>query len=271
MAPATHGRLQLTTGISTVYTEDGDPDGHPALLLLHAWAESRHSFARLVPLLPAWLRTIAVDLRGHGDADKPATGYGLASLAADVVAAMDRLDLPSAVLVGSSSGGYVAQQVAVDAPRRVTALVMAGAPRDLRGRPPFADEIAALEDPVDPEWVRRFVTGFTDAEDLPGWYLEQRVADALRLPAATWRATLEGLTGSVPPTDRGPLTAPALVVSGDDDRLLDLGQTAALVAALPGARWLRYRDTGHAVLWEQPARLAADITDFLATVVPRGP
>jgi len=271
MAPATHGRLQLATGITTAYTEDGDPDGHPALLLLHAWAESRHSFARLVPLLPAWLRTIAVDLRGHGDADKPATGYGLPSLAADVVAAMDRLDLPSAVLVGSSSGGYVAQRVAVDAPRRVTALVMAGAPRDLRGRPPFADEIAALEDPVDPEWVRRFVAGFTDAEDLPGWYLEQRVADALRLRAATWRATLEGLTGSIPPTDRGPLSAPALVVSGDDDQLLDLGQTAALVAALPGTRWLRYPNTGHAVLWEQPARLAADITDFLATVVSRGP
>jgi pimeloyl-ACP methyl ester carboxylesterase len=271
MAPATNGRLQLATGIATGYTEDGDPDGRPALLLLHAWAESRYSFARLVPLLPPWLRTIAVDLRGHGDGDKPPTGYGLASLAADVVAAMDALDLPSAVLVGSSSGGYVAQQVAGDAPRRVAGLVLAGAPRDLRGHPSFADEIAALTDPVDRDWARRFVTGLTRAQSLPGWYVEHRVADALRLPAATWRATFEGLCASEPPTERGPIAVPALVVSGEDDELLDLGQTAALVADLPGARWLRYPDTGHCVLWEQPARLAADITDFLATVAPAGP
>jgi pimeloyl-ACP methyl ester carboxylesterase len=271
MAPATNGRLQLATGIATGYTEDGDPDGRPALLLLHAWAESRYSFARLVPLLPPWLRTIAVDLRGHGDADKPPGGYGLPSLAADVLAAMDRLDLPSAVLVGSSSGGYVAQQVAVDAPARVAGLVLAGVPRDLRGRPSLAGEIETLTDPVDREWARRFVTGLTRAESLPGWFVEQRVADALRLPAATWRATLEGLCTSDPPTVRGPIAVPALVVSGDDDELLDLGQTAALVADLPGARWLRYPGTGHCVLWEQPARLAADITEFLATVAPGGP
>jgi pimeloyl-ACP methyl ester carboxylesterase len=270
VATRTEGTLRLTTGISTGYTESGDPDGLPALLLLHAWAESRRSFAILGPLLPPWLRTIAIDLRGHGEADKLLTGYELPTLAADVVAAMDALDLPDAVLVGASSGGYVAQQVAVDHPRRVAGLVLAGSPRDLRGVKPFAAEIERLRDPVDPAWVRAFVAAFPGAP-VPDWFLEQAVADALRLPADVWRASLAGLSASRPPTDIGEISAPTLVVSGASDGLLGREQSAALVSAIPGARSIEYPDAGHVVLWDQPARLAADIAAFIPTVAPSGP
>jgi pimeloyl-ACP methyl ester carboxylesterase len=268
--PRTEGTLRLATGIATGYTESGDPDGRPALLLLHAWAESRRSFALLAPRLPGWLRTVAIDLRGHGDADKPLTGYDLPTLAADVVAAMDALELTDVVLVGASSGGYVAQQVAVDHPRRVAGLVLAGSPRDLRGVPQFAAEVERLRDPVDPGWVRTFSEGFPHAT-VPDWYLEQAVADALRLPAEVWRATLSGLSESRPPTDVGEITAPTLVISGGTDTLLSRDQTAALVSALPHARWIEYPEAGHLVLWDQPERLAADIAAFVPTVAPSGP
>lgn len=63
-------------------------------------------------------------------ADKPAAGYSLADFAAaDAVAFMDAVGVSAAVLVGSSSGGYVAQQVAVTSPHRVAGLVLAGSPR----------------------------------------------------------------------------------------------------------------------------------------------
>ncbi len=270
MVAPTESRLALGTGISTGCTTIGNPDGSPVLLLLHAWAESRRSFARLAPLLPAHLRSVAVDLRGHGDADRPRGGYGLPRLAADVAAVLDALDLPAAVLVGASSGGYVAQQVAVDHPRRVAGLVLAGAPRDLRGVPPFAADVQRLRDPVDPAWVRSFVAGFASA-GVPGWYLERAVEDGLRLPADIWRATLAGLVGSRPPTDAGEITAPTLVVSGAADVLLGRAQTEALVAAIPRARWIEYPDAGHVVLWDQPARLAADIAAFHETVARPGP
>src|SRR5829696_9932323 len=97
--------LHLATGISTAVTEHGPPDGSPPVLLLHAWAGSRRSFAALLPLLSRRLRAVAVDLRGHGDADKPPEGYDLATLAADVVATLAALGIRHAVLLGASSGG----------------------------------------------------------------------------------------------------------------------------------------------------------------------
>ncbi len=122
-------------------------------MLVHAWCESSGAFDRLLPLLPAWVCAHTFDLRGHGRADKPDVGYRLADVAADVVGVLDALDLPDAVLLGSSSGGYVAHQVAVTAPERVRGLAMLGSPYSLAGRPPFADAVEALRDPIDPDWV----------------------------------------------------------------------------------------------------------------------
>lgn len=259
-------RLRLATGITTVVHERGESDGPLPVVLLHSWAASRRSFAALLPLLGARVRVVAADLRGHGDADKPPTGYDLDSLARDVVALLDALELPRAVLLGASSGGYVAQQVAVGAPDRVAGLVLAGTPRDLRGRPSFADEVEQLRDPVDPAWVRRFLTGFTDLERLPSWYVELMVEDALRLPAALWLAALAGLSTSPPPTDIGHVTAPTLVISGGRDDLLGRDEAAALVRSIPGAEWIEYPETGHLVLEEEPVTLAADALAFVGSL-----
>jgi rifampin ADP-ribosylating transferase len=258
------GRLiRLSTGITTAVSEQGNPGGFPPVLLLHAWAGSRRSFAAFLPLLPPHLRAIAVDLRGHGDADKPPAGYDLPSQAADVLAVLDALEVGRAVLVGASSGGYLAQQIAVDAPHRIAGLVLAGAPRDLRGRPPFADALARITDPVDPAWARSFTAGFTDLDRLPSWYVDIMVEDALRLPASIWMASFRGLNTSPPPTGGGVITAPTLVISGERDGLLGRDQTAALVSSIPAAEWIEYLDTGHLVLEEQPGRLAADVAAFV--------
>ena len=146
--------VRLASGVRLAFVRQGDPSGVP-VLLVHPWGESLGCFDRLLPLLPATMYALAMDQRGHGDADKPAGGYALADFAADVEAFMDAMGLRSAVLLGSSSGGYVAQQVAIDSPHRVTAVVLVGSPRSLRGRPPFADEVDRLVDPVDRAWVER--------------------------------------------------------------------------------------------------------------------
>ncbi len=131
-------QLDVATGVTLSYVSTGPVSGTP-VLLLHAWGESRRSFDRLLPLLPDTIRGIAMDQRGHGDAGRPQAGYSLRHFAEDIVSFMDAVGISSAVLVGSSSGGYVAQQVALSSPHRIAGLVLVGSPRDLQGRPPFAD------------------------------------------------------------------------------------------------------------------------------------
>lgn len=253
-------QVRLTTGVTLRYSVQGT--GAP-VVLLHPWTESRGCFDRLLPLLPGTIRAYAVDQRGHGDADKPATGYALADYAADVVAFLDAMDLPSAVLVGSSSGGYVAQRVAVDHPDRVAGLVLVGAPRSLHGRPAFADEVDRLTDPVDPEWVRASLAWFPLHHPVPEWYLADRVADGARTPARVWQRALAGLTEAPPPTEAGTITAPTVIIWGERDDLLPRTDADVLAAAIPNAHLVIYEDTGHLVLWECPDRVAHDLTTLL--------
>jgi pimeloyl-ACP methyl ester carboxylesterase len=125
---------------------------------------------------------------------------------------MDALGLPSAVLVGSSSGRYVAQQVSISSPERVRGLVLVGSPRSLRGRTPFADEVDRLTDPISRAWVKASLTWFPRFHDVPEWYIEARVDDGVRMPARVWRQALAGLTEATPPTDAGTIDVPTLII-----------------------------------------------------------
>jgi len=193
---------ELPSGVRLSYVSAG-PASTTAVVLLHAWGESRGSFDRVVPLLATTSHVLAVDQRGHGDADRPRAGYSLAALAEDVVGFMDAVGLPSAVLVGSSSGGYVAQQVAAGRPDRVAGLVLVGSPRSLQGRPAFADEVDRLSDPVDAAWVRGSLAWFPTYHPVPQWYVDDRVRDGARLPATSGaRRSTASATRHRPPTSR---------------------------------------------------------------------
>lgn len=257
--------IRLATGVTLPFVAQGGVSGAP-VLLLHAWGESLGCFDRLLPLLPATIQALAMDQRGHGAADKPDDGYALVDFADDVEAFMDAIGLPSAVLLGSSSGGYVAQQVASSSPHRVTGLVLVGSPRSLQGRPPFSDEVDRLTDPVDRAWVKASLEWFPRFHDVPGWYVEDRVDDGVRMPAHVWRGALAGLGTALPPTETGTITAPTLIIWGGRDELLSREDEETLAAAIHGSRLVVYEDTGHLVLWEQPERVAADLTNFVESL-----
>ena len=257
-------RLKLRTGITVPCLVQGDAAAKP-VLLLHPWGESRRSFDRLVPLLPGY-RIYTPDLRGQGEADKPEDGYSLAEQAEDAGAILDALNVPSAAVVGSSSGGYVAQQLAISHPKKAAALVLVGCPLSLHGRAPFADEVDALTDPLDEGWVRNSLSWFPVLHDVPRWFLEDRVRDGLRMPAHAWKAILNGLVAATPPTESGTIQAPTLIVWGAQDNILPRSDQDVLAARIPGAVLKVYSDVAHAVLWEVPERVAEDAAAFLRSL-----
>src|SRR5262245_19238745 len=75
---------RLATGVRLRYAENGDPAGHP-IILLHGYTDSWFSFSRALPYFdPSW-RVYILDQRGHGDSERPADGYTFPDFAADVI------------------------------------------------------------------------------------------------------------------------------------------------------------------------------------------
>lgn len=254
-------RVQLASGVHLSVHELG---AGPPTLLLHAWGETHRSFDRVVSLLAEHLHVVAPDQRGVGDSDKPAHGYQLADAAADVAGLLDALELASVHLVGTSSGGYVAQQVAVDHPDRVEGLVLVGSPRSLAGgADPFSALLAAMSDPVTADDVRAVNGAIAFRRPVPDEFLVDQDEAALTIPRHVWRAQYRGLLDALPPLDTGSITAPTLVLWGEMDDVLPRGQVESLRADVPQAQLLVYEETGHLVLWEHPGRVAADIITFV--------
>ena len=167
------------------------------VLLLHAYLDSWRSFERVLEHLPDRVHAFAPSQRGHGDSDRPPTGYGAADLVADVAAFMDAVDIDAAVLVGSSSAADTARRFAVEHPDRTLGLVLVGAfntfPADAPAVREIGAEIAALTDPVDPDFVREFVAG-TAGDAVPPDFLETMVAESGKVPAHVWREMFDGLS-----------------------------------------------------------------------------
>jgi pimeloyl-ACP methyl ester carboxylesterase len=258
----------LRDGLELPYVEHGDPDGVP-VVLLHGWLDSLRCFDRLMAVLPERIYALAFDQRGHGDAAKPAAGYGLGDFANDVGTFMDAVGLEAAVLAGASSGGYVAQRFAVDDPGRTLGLALLGSPRSLRGpRPRFADVVATLEDPIDAAFVRELSEGMVACE-VPEAVMATLCEETLKVPARVWRDAFEGLLAAEPPLETGRISAPTLIVWGARDALLPRADQEALAAEIPGARLVVYPDVGHLPVIEEPERVAADLTALCDAVVAR--
>lgn len=150
--------VELPTGVTLQYVEQGGPSGIP-VLLLHGYSDSWHSYGRVLLHLPEDIRTFALTLRGHGDSSRPEAGYRFRDYAADAAAFMDVLHLEAAVVVGHSLGSSIAQRSAIDHPERTLGVVLIGAFANLP-KSPVAGElsgmVSTLVDPVDPEFVREF-------------------------------------------------------------------------------------------------------------------
>ena len=264
--------VELANGVRLPYVEQGDPLGVP-VLLLHGITDSWHSFERVLPHLPDSIRTFALSQRGHGDADRPTTGYRPQDFAADLAAFMHALDLGPAVIAGHSMGASIAQRFAIDHPGRTLGLVLVGSLTTWRGHPDFVElwdsVVSTLTDPIDPDFVREFQES-TLAQPVPPEFLETVVRESLKLPARVWRAVLlEGLLEADFSGELAKIQVPTLIFWGDQDALTRNGQEA-LTAAIAGSRLVVYAGAGHGLHWEEPGRFAADLTAFVESLVIRG-
>lgn len=109
-------------GIKLAYEDQGE--GEPALVFVHGWTCDRSFFAPQAAHFSQRHRVVSVDLRGHGESDKPRATYPIAAYADDIAYLIEQLGLSKAVAVGHSMGGLAVLQLAAAHPDRVAAIVM---------------------------------------------------------------------------------------------------------------------------------------------------
>jgi pimeloyl-ACP methyl ester carboxylesterase len=257
--------------VTLSYLDQGH-DAGPAIVLLPGLTDSWRSYERVLRLLPSSFRVIAVSLRGHGDSDKPESGYRATDYAADVRALLDHLGISSVVAVGHSSAGLVAQRLAIDDPDRTIGLVLESSFSSLRGREDLREMVATtmapLRDPIDPAFVSRFHRG-TVLRPVPEPFLGAMVQESLKVPARVWREAFNGLLLEDHTRELVAIRAPTLLIWGDGDSIIDGQQEQGLRSAIAGSRLVVYSGVGHTPHWEDPARFAEDLVEFVTSLRAR--
>ena len=258
-------RIAVRDGVTVPYVEQGDPSGVP-VVLLHGYSDSWRSYELLLAELPDTVHAFAPTQRGHGDADKPATGYRPQDYAGDVLAFMDAVGLDAAVVAGHSGGSYAAQRLAIDHPERTLGVVLIGAFVSMRDDlAELWDAVSELTDPIDPAFVREFQESCVSGE-VDGEFMDGIVAESLKLPARVWRDYLRAHIDAAVPTETGSISGPGLILWGDEDELCGRGHQEALLAAIPRSRLVAYSGVGHCPHWERPEASATEIAAFAAAL-----
>jgi pimeloyl-ACP methyl ester carboxylesterase len=257
------GDVKLKTGVRIRYVEQGDPNGTP-VIMLHGYTDSSYSYSRVSPLMNAKYRVFALDQRGHGDSDRPASGYKFADFAADVIAFMDAKRLQKVVIVGHSMGSFVAQQIAVTAPERVEKLVFIGSATTVRNAAvlDLQKAVNELKDSVPNKFARDFQYSVVH-QSPPDEFMNRVVAESMKVPARVWRDTMTGMLAGDAKSQLGKIKAPTLVVWGDRETVFPRAEQDALVAAIPNAVLKVYAETGHSPQWERPEQFVRDFEDFV--------
>jgi pimeloyl-ACP methyl ester carboxylesterase len=124
------------SGYRMAYRQWGATDQAEAIVLVHGITSSSLSWIRVAPRLAEHARVIAVDLKGHGDSDRPPGGYRLADQAREVAGLVRSLDLRSIRLIGHSWGGAISAILASETDLPISRVVLEDPAIAVGGGPP---------------------------------------------------------------------------------------------------------------------------------------
>lgn len=268
----TEQSIRLPNGVTLRYVEQG-PAGAMPIILLHGFPDSWLSYETVMAHLPASVRVIAPSQRGFSTSDKPGKGYHPRDLAADLAEFMERREIPRAVIVGHSMGALVAQSFALDFPERVAGLVLIGTFGNQAENAELNEMMAMLDrmkDPIDLDFVRAFQAS-TLARPVAAEFFATIVAESARVPVVVWRAVLKEVAAYDDSADLSRISAPTIIHWGERDGFSTRGQQQAIARAIPGAELRVHAGAGHSLHWEEPARFAAALAEFVSTLGERRP
>jgi len=215
--------------------------------------------------LPPELHAFALTQRGHGDAARPSNGYRTRNFARDLADLVENLNQGPVIVVGHSMGSTNALRFAIDFPQLTRGLVLLGSLATYRDNPVIKELwqlVSELKDPIDPAFAREFQQS-TLARPVASAFVDMVVQESLKVPARVWRAALEGLMEDDFTAELNQINVPTLLLWGERDAFCPRGDQDRQLDAIAGSQLAVYAGAGHALHWEEPARVAGDLIAFV--------
>jgi pimeloyl-ACP methyl ester carboxylesterase len=251
---------------------DYDVHGNgPPLLLIGGLGFGRWGWFKQVPALSRHFRTITFDIRGEQNLTQ-----GVADLSAEAVALLDHLGVNKTHVLGTSLGGFVAQQLALQQPDLVDRLVLVCTSHGGRSSESMSPQALGRMigwGSLSPEKaVRRGLETATSEPYRDGHpeEFEQIVRWRLADSPSLYNYYQQAMAGARFDASRdvGNITSPTLVIHGAKDRYVPVTNAVTLAEAIPNAKLRVLEDAGHLVFIERAKEVNRQIVSFLK---PRKP
>ncbi len=259
----------LANGINIYYEEQGDPK-NPLLILIGGLARDHTIWSEVLKQEEMQqFHVIVYDNRGSGQTDQSEGPYSCELFAKDLNALMEKLDLPSAVIVGHSMGGFIAQSFAALYPKRVTKLVLCSTcmlPSKkcieyLKDRLDLCQRNAPMKYIIQTAlpWVcsPRFLTEERISQ-MKESLLSNPFPQTLQALEAQIKVCLQHDSRSLAPL----IKVPTLVITGTEDLVMAPAAGRALAKGLPHGVFVEVAEAAHMIQVEQPKKLSQLIRDF---------
>jgi len=250
---------------------DEQGTGEPVLLIMGLGYPS-YLWHRTRPTLAAQYRTIALDNRGSGRSDVPPSPYPIALMASDAAAVLDAAQVESAHVFGLSMGGMIAQEFALQYPKRVRSLILgctaAGGPNAVRATPEVTKILTARD--MSPEEAAKAMRPYIYDASTPLERVEQDLVIRRQwFPRPEgYMAQLQGIFSWEAYSRLPQITASTLVIHGDSDQLVPPGNGELIAARIPGAKLVMLAHASHIFTTDQPEASQQAIVEFLGAQLP---
>jgi pimeloyl-ACP methyl ester carboxylesterase len=252
-------------GAKIYWDEQGQGE---AVLLIMGLAYPSQMWYRTRPLFASRYRTLALDNRGIGQSDVPPGPYPIALMASDAAAVLDAAGIESAHVFGVSMGGMVAQEFALQYPKRVLSLILgctaAGGPAAARAEPE-AIQMLMRREKMSPEQAAEAAVPFIYDPATARARIDEDLA--IRRPwfpsPAGYAAQLQGILGWESYSRINQIVAPTLVIHGESDRLVPPGNAKLIAERIPGANLVMIPHASHLFLTDQTEVSHHAILQFL--------
>jgi pimeloyl-ACP methyl ester carboxylesterase len=248
---------------------DSSGSGEP-LLLIQGLGFSADMWFRIVPTLEDRFRVIRYDARGIGRSDVPPGPYTIEVAAADAAAVLDAAEEGTAHVLGVSLGGIVAQEFALTFPERVRSLMLGcthpGGEGTVWPDPEVMQTLANRTEAATPAESIRATERFAYAPATPPEVIDEDVRRRLELLNTDegYRNQLAGGLGYQGTLDRlGSISAPTLVFTGAEDRMVPPVNSDLLAREIPDARLVIVPGAGHVVFTDKPEAVCEAIIGFV--------